>query len=77
MTLFRILVFLLGIAMMTMAGVSVIEPDLLTSHPGRLPPVLTAFAGAAVLSVAIFWRRFCRMVLRQVAPDKVFNGFSG
>ena len=76
MVLFRVLVLLLGTAMVTIAGFALIEPGVLRWLPGR-SPVIAGFAGAAVLAVAIFWRRFCRMVLRQVAPDKVFNGFSG
>jgi hypothetical protein len=30
--------------------------------------------GAVFLGLAVFWRSFGRMLLRQLAPDKVFNG---
>ena len=74
MTLFRSLVFLVGAALVTLAGIAFVEPDLVRSLPGDVSPWFVGLGGAAVVLVSVFWRALRRMVLRQVAPDKVFNG---
>ena len=69
-TAFRIALFVVGGALLVVAF-----GDLQAHGWSRWATITFMGAlGTVLAAVAIFWSRFVAMVLRQIAPDKVFNG---
>jgi hypothetical protein len=66
---FRMVLFALGAVF---AGLSAFGSWRFSEHPWTLVGLI--LLAALFLSVAIFWRAFLAIVLRQIGPDKVFNG---
>jgi hypothetical protein len=70
MTTFRVILFVAGGALLAVAF-----RDLQTDGWSRWATIaFIGCLGALLVTVAILWQRFAAMVLRQIAPDKVFNG---
>ena len=76
-TVFRIVLFIVGATLLTIAAGDLIESGQAERWSKWVTIALLASLGGMLAAVAIFWRRFSGMVLRQIAPDKVFNGPAG